>query len=128
MAGHDVNLRADSSTEERMRGEGDDPQPMFSYITTAQRVPQDHPLRRVRSMADEALRALSREFSRLYSKTGRPSIPPERLLRATFSVAATVRSATSSRIFCRALFVSRSICCRALASVGPSAPRESPAR
>src|SRR5262245_19024285 len=82
MAGHDVNLRADSSTEERMRGEGDDPQPMFSFITAAQRVPQDHPLRRVRSMADEALRGLSPEFSLLYSKTGLPSIPPERLLRA----------------------------------------------
>jgi transposase len=55
---------------------------MFSYITAGQRVPQDHPLRRVRTMADEALRALSPQFSRLYSKTGRPSIPPERLLRA----------------------------------------------
>jgi transposase len=65
-----------------MRGEGEDPQPMFSYITAAQRVPQDHPLRRVRAMADEALRALSPEFSRLYAKIGRPSIPPERLLRA----------------------------------------------
>lgn len=65
-----------------MRGEGDDPQPMFSYKTTAQRVPQDHPLRRVRAMADAALRALSPEFDRLYSKVGRPSIPPERLLRA----------------------------------------------
>src|SRR6266446_3644748 len=82
MAGRHVNLRSKSSTEERMRGEGDDPQPMFSYITTAQRVPQDHPLRRVRTMADEALRALSPEFDRLYSKVGRPSIPPERLLRA----------------------------------------------
>jgi transposase len=65
-----------------MRGEGEDPQPMFSYITAAQRVPQDHPLRRVRAMGDEALRALSPEFSRLYAKIGRPSIPPERLLRA----------------------------------------------
>src|SRR4029450_9253499 len=82
MAGHDVNLRGDWNPEGRMRGEGDDPQPMFSYITAGQRVPQDHPLRRVRSMADEALRALSPQFSRLYSKTGCPSIPPERLLRA----------------------------------------------
>src|SRR5438445_7712758 len=83
MAGRHVNLRSETSTEERMRGEGDDPQPMFSYITTAQRVPQDHPLRRVRTMADEALRALSPEFDRLYSKVGRPSIPPERLMRAS---------------------------------------------
>jgi len=65
-----------------MRGEGSEPEPVFSYITVAQRVPQDHPLRRVRAMADEALRALSAEFDRLYSKVGRPSIPPERLLRA----------------------------------------------
>jgi transposase len=68
--------------EERMRGEATEPQPMFSYLTTAQRVPQDHPLRPVRAMADEALEALSRDFDQLYSKVGRPSIPPERLLRA----------------------------------------------
>jgi transposase len=55
---------------------------MFSYISAAQRVPQDHPLRRIREMADEALRTLSPEFERLYSKLGRPSIAPERLLRA----------------------------------------------
>ena len=65
-----------------MRGDAIDPEPMFSYVTTAQRVPQDHPLRPVRAMADEALRALSPEFDRLYSKIGRPSIAPERLLRA----------------------------------------------
>jgi transposase len=65
-----------------MRGDAIDPEPMFSYITTAQRVPKDHPLRPVRAMADEALKALSPEFNRLYSKLGRPSIAPERLLRA----------------------------------------------
>ena len=65
-----------------MRGDAAEPEPMFSYITPAQRVPQDHPLRLVRVMADEALKGLSREFDRLYSKVGRPSIPPERLLRA----------------------------------------------
>jgi transposase len=55
---------------------------MFSYISTAQRVPSDHPMRRIREMADVALKALSRDFEGLYSKVGRPSIPPERLLRA----------------------------------------------
>lgn len=65
-----------------MRGDGADQGPMFSYISAAQRVPQDHPLRRIREMADEALRTLSPEFERLYSKLGRPSIAPERLLRA----------------------------------------------
>ncbi len=66
-----------------MRGDSTDPEPVFSYITTAQRVPQDHPLRQVRAMADEALQgALTASSSELYSTTGRPSIPPERLLRA----------------------------------------------
>jgi transposase len=65
-----------------MRGDSTDPGPMFSYISAAQRVPAGHPLRRIREMADTALKALSREFDRLYSKVGRPSIPPEHLLRA----------------------------------------------
>jgi transposase len=55
---------------------------VFSYISAAQRVPADHPLRPIRKMTDEALKALSPEFDGLYSKVGRPSIPPERLLRA----------------------------------------------
>jgi transposase len=55
---------------------------MFSYISAAQRVSAGHPMRRIREMADVALKALSPEFDRLYSKVGRPSIPPERLLRA----------------------------------------------
>lgn len=65
-----------------MRGDWDDNEGMFSYLTPAQRVPQDHPLRAVRRMADEALGALSPRFAKLYSHTGRPSVPPERLLRA----------------------------------------------
>jgi transposase len=46
------------------------------------RIPADHPLRAIREIVDEALRQLSPTFSRLYSREGRPSIPPERLLRA----------------------------------------------
>lgn len=65
-----------------MRGDEVDEGPMFSYVSAAQRVPADHPLRPIRRMTDEALKALSPEFDRLYSKVGRPSIPPERLLRA----------------------------------------------
>lgn len=65
-----------------MRGEKEEPAAMFSYITPAQRVPQDHPLRPIRALADKALRALSPQFDKLYSKVGRPSIPPERLLLA----------------------------------------------
>jgi transposase len=65
-----------------MRGDHREPDAMFSYISPAQRVPQDHPLRAIRTMVDEALRRLWSDFEKLYSHTGRPSIPPERLLRA----------------------------------------------
>jgi transposase len=55
---------------------------MFSYISPEQRVPAEHPLRVIRRMTDEALGGLSAEFARLYSPMGRPSIAPEKLLRA----------------------------------------------
>lgn len=55
---------------------------MFSYVSLEERIPRDHPLRSMRTMVDEALRKLSRRFSSLYADGGRPSIPPERLLRA----------------------------------------------
>src|SRR5215813_1760089 len=55
---------------------------MFSYVSPEQRVPADHPLRPVREMTDEVLRQLSPRFARLYPKTGRPSVAPEKLLRA----------------------------------------------
>jgi transposase len=63
---------------------GDDPRhdAMFSYITPEARVRPDHPLRPIRRMTDAALARLSARFDRLYSTTGRPSIPPEKLLRA----------------------------------------------
>jgi transposase len=65
-----------------MRGDDQHPDGMFSYRRPEERVPADHPLRPIRAMVDQALRALSPEFARLYPKTGRPSIPPEKLLRA----------------------------------------------
>lgn len=66
---------------------------MFSYVSPEQRVPADHPLRAIRVTLDEALRKLSRKFNKLYSHTGRPSIPPEKLLRALLlQVLYTVRS------------------------------------
>jgi transposase len=63
---------------------GDDPrhESMFSYITPEKRVRGDHPLRPIRRMTDAALERLSPRFAQLYSTTGRPSIPPEQLLRA----------------------------------------------
>lgn len=55
---------------------------MFSYLSPEERVPGSHPLRPIREMVDRALKALSPSFSRMYSAIGRPSIPPEKLLRA----------------------------------------------
>ena len=63
---------------------GDDPRhdAMFSYVTPEARVRADHPLRPIRQMTDAALQRLSPRFDTLYSTLGRPSIPPEKLLRA----------------------------------------------
>src|SRR5450432_3285990 len=65
-----------------MRGKDEQQLDVFSYISPEQRVPQDHPLRPLRVMTDEALRDLQPRFNKLYAKTGRPSIAPEKLLRA----------------------------------------------
>src|SRR3954447_15931887 len=65
-----------------MRGDDRRPDSMFSYVSPEQRVPSDHPLRAIRGLVDDILREMSGEFAGLYSRIGRPSIPPERLLRA----------------------------------------------
>jgi transposase len=65
-----------------MRGQDEQQLDVYSYVSPAQRVPQDHPLRPLRVMTDEALRELQPWFNKLYAKTGRPSIAPEKLLRA----------------------------------------------
>jgi len=65
-----------------MRGEDQQQAGMFSYVMLEDRVPQDHALRPIRKMVDEILRAMARDFDGLYATTGRPSVPPERLLRA----------------------------------------------
>jgi len=65
-----------------MRGDERVQDGMFSYVTLEQRVPQTHPLREIRRIADVALGSLSEEFDSLYSASGRPSIPPEYVLRA----------------------------------------------
>ena len=64
-----------------MRGGDQKQEGMFSYISAEKRVPQDHPLRAIRTMVDVILKDLSPLFETLYSKTGRPSIAPEKLLR-----------------------------------------------
>ena len=76
-----------------MRGADREQAKLFSYVSPEQRVPTDHPLRTIRQLANQALRALSRRFDRLYAQGGRPSIPPEQLLRALLLQALyTVRS------------------------------------
>ena len=76
-----------------MRGTDHEQSGMFSYISAERRVPTDHPLRAIRVMVDAALKELGPRFDALYAKSGRPSIPPEKLLRALLlQVLYTVRS------------------------------------
>jgi len=76
-----------------MRGANNEQSSMFSYISAERRVPKDHPLRAIRAMADIALKALDQRFAGMYAALGRPSIAPERLLRALLlQVLYTVRS------------------------------------
>jgi transposase len=65
-----------------MRGSDRQQADMYSYLSPEERVRVNHPLRAIRAMADEALKNMSARFDTMYAKTGRPSIPPEKLLRA----------------------------------------------
>ena len=71
-----------SEGSDRMRGPDEQTADMFSYLSPEVRVRADHPLRTIRLMTDQVLRELSPRFDRMYSDMGRPSIPPEQLLRA----------------------------------------------
>lgn len=74
---------------------------LFSYVSLEERIPADHPLRAVRALLDEALASMSREFDRVYLEGGRPSIPPERLVRGlTLQILYSVRS---ERLLCEQL-------------------------
>ena len=76
-----------------MRGFDDQPKHLFSYISIEQRVPVTHPLRTIRQITDRVLANLSPQFTKMYATIGRPSIPPEKLLRALLlQVLYTVRS------------------------------------
>ncbi len=65
-----------------MRGKDFQQQGMFSYLSPEERVPRNHPLRKIKKMTDKSLDNMSESFSKIYSAVGRPSIPPEQLLRA----------------------------------------------
>jgi transposase len=76
-----------------MRGQDEGQAAMFSYLSPERRVPKDHPLRPIRELVDAALKQLSPRFDDLYADSGRPSIAPERLLRALLlQILYTVRS------------------------------------
>jgi hypothetical protein len=65
-----------------MRGADDQQNHIFSYLSPEERVRNDHPLRAIRAMVDEALTQLSGQLDAMYASVGRPSIAPEKLLRA----------------------------------------------
>ncbi len=84
-----------------MRGEDKKQSSMLVLMSPESRVPQGHPLRAIKKLADEALRKLSPVFDAMYAEGGRPSIPPERLLKSMLLMALyTVRS---ERLFCEQL-------------------------
>src|SRR5437667_974142 len=76
------NLFQRQGRRKRMRGDNEQQAGMYSSLSPEQRVPADHPLRPIRKMTDEIFKQLSPRFDKLYSRVGRPSIAPERLLRA----------------------------------------------
>lgn len=84
-----------------MRGKQEKQISMLSSLTPDQLVPQDHPIRRIKPIVDQALSELSPTFNRMYADLGRPSIPPEHLLKASLLIA--LYSIRSERQFCERL-------------------------
>lgn len=84
-----------------MRGDTPNSRFMFSYVSVEDRIPADHPLRGIKRNADRALASLNPVFARMYSDVGRPSIPPEVLLKAQLLIA--LYSVRSDRLFCEML-------------------------
>ena len=84
-----------------MRGQVDPQGGLFSYFSVEERIPADHPLRRVKAQADAVLASMNADFDAMYAAVGRPSIAPERLLKATLLIA--LYSVRSDRLFCEML-------------------------
>ncbi len=74
---------------------------MLAFVDLEGRVLPDHPLRTVKVLADQALERLTGEFDQMYTETVRPSIPPERVLKAALLIA--LSSVRSERVFCEQL-------------------------
>jgi transposase len=84
-----------------MRGDDTKQAALFSLVSPEERVPKGHPLRAIKALTEKVLSTLSRTFAGMYSKIGRPSIPPERLLKAQILIA--LYSVRSDRMFCEQL-------------------------
>ena len=92
---------SEATETDLMRGDDVQQGGMFSYVSLESRVPPSHPLRGIKTLLDEALADLSRDFDRVYAREGRPSIPPERLVRAsTLQILYSIRS---ERLLCEQL-------------------------
>jgi transposase len=90
-----------SLLEASMRGVSEKQSVMLSLISPESRVPKGHPLRPIKAMADQELKRLSARFDQMYSHTGRPSIPPEAILKSLLLIA--LYSVRSERQFCEQL-------------------------
>ena len=76
-----------------MRGESDNQTSLFSYVSLESRIPDHHPIRKIRAVVDKALAEMAPEFDAMYAASGRPSIPPEQLIRALLlQIFFTIRS------------------------------------
>ena len=84
-----------------MRGTSDQQIESLVALTPEDLVPQEHPIRRIKPLADRVLQELSPTFNRMYAKGGRPSVPPEHLLKASLLIA--LYSVRSERQFCERL-------------------------
>lgn len=84
-----------------MRGQDKNQGFMFTYLSPEQRIPKNHPLRVIKAIAQDVLKSLNPTFNAMYSSMGRPSIPPERLLKAQLLIA--LFSVRSDRMFCEQL-------------------------
>ena len=84
-----------------MRGKPEPQLAMLTTLSTEDLIPKDHPIRRIRRVVDEVLAELDGEFEAMYSRIGRPSVPPEQLLKATVLMA--LYSIRSERAFCERL-------------------------